>query len=51
MRKSSSTKSVFECPVCARRVESQIRIAEALCRNSVKHSSKVVRMSAIRKSA
>jgi DNA replicative helicase MCM subunit Mcm2 (Cdc46/Mcm family) len=51
MRKSSSAKSVFECPVCARRVESQIRIAEALCRNPITHSSKVVRMTDVRKSA
>lgn len=51
MRKTSSTKSVFECPICARRVESQIRIAEALCRNTVKHSSKIVRMRDVRKSA
>ena len=51
MKKKKLRGSAFKCSNCGRIVESDVRLSDAYCRNPEKHSSKLVRMDAFRKSA
>jgi len=51
MKKRRNRGSAFRCSHCGRVVESDVRLRDAYCRNPNTHSSKLVRMDAIRKSA